>query len=80
MTLREVDDAGRPRRDVPVGGDGIGPEALLHRALDHVPGEVAVDPIAEVEQDAAAARGQHIREQAALVVEDAVAAAAHTCG
>src|SRR5439155_7509497 len=38
----------------------------------HVPGEVPVDPIAEVEKDAAAARGQHVRDQTPLVVEDAV--------
>ncbi len=30
------------------------------------------DPVAEVENDAAAAGGRHVREQPALIVEDAV--------
>ncbi len=57
---------------VPVGGERIGPQALPGRLLDRVPIEMIGDAVAEIEDDATAARRQHIRQQHALVVEDAV--------
>ena len=49
-----------------------GAEALLHDALDDVPVEVVGHAVAEVEPDAAAARRQHVRQHAAVVVDNAV--------
>ena len=49
-----------------------GQKPCLVALLDRVPVEMIGDAVAEVENDAAAARRRHVREQAALVVEDAV--------
>src|SRR5262249_8140379 len=70
--VREVDDARGLRHHVPIRGDGIGPKALLRRALHRGPVEMIERSVAEIKNDAAAARGCHVREQSALVVEDAV--------
>src|SRR6266487_3209176 len=47
-------------------------KALLDRAFGLLPGDVAGGPVADVEPQAAAASGKHFRQQAAIVVEDAV--------
>src|SRR5262249_45605611 len=70
--VREVDDARGLRHHVPIRGDGIGPKALLRCALHGGPVEMIERPVAEIENDAASARGCHVREQSALFVEDAV--------
>ena len=41
-------------------------------ALHHLPIEVTVDAVAEVEDDAAAARRGHVRKQPTLLVENAI--------
>ena len=66
-------------RLAPVGRDGVGIHALLHRMLDDRPGEVIDAAVAEVEPDAALPRLGDGREQLARAVEDPVAAAARTC-
>ena len=48
---------------VPIGGQGVGPEALPGGFFHRVPVEVIGNAVAEVEDDAAAARGHHVREQ-----------------
>jgi hypothetical protein len=57
---------------ISIGGQGVGPETLFGRALHHIPVEVARDSVAEVEDHAAAAGGSHVRDEASLIIKDAV--------
>jgi hypothetical protein len=68
----EIDNARRLRQDVPIGGQGIGPEALLRRFFHGVPIKVVGDTVAEIKENSASARRGHVCEQVALVVENAV--------
>ena len=77
--IRQVDDAGGPRHDVPVGRESVGPEVLLGCLLHRVPVEMIDNAVAEVEDDAAAARGHHVREQTPLS-SSMLCGPAHTYG
>ncbi len=56
----------------PVGGKGVRQEACLKHAIGNVPSQMAGAPIAQVEPDATAAGGQHLRENVPVIVDDAI--------
>src|SRR5215475_10087150 len=59
--VRKIDDPSGLRSDIPIRGDSIRPETLLCRSLYSRPVEVTRDPIAKIENDAAAARSCYVR-------------------
>src|SRR5262249_30621920 len=68
----EIDNARRLRQDVPIGGQRIGPEALLGCFCHGVPIKVVSDAVAEIKANPASAGRGRVCEQVAFVVEDAV--------
>src|SRR3989475_13334906 len=71
-SVRKADHAARAPLRRPVSRDRVRHEALLQRALRHIPPEVTVAAVADVEPDSAATRFHDLRKDAAVAVEDAV--------
>jgi hypothetical protein len=70
--VRQVNHPAALRFCVPVRRESIRPQALPGRLLDRIPVEMIGHAVAEVEEDAAAARGHHFGQQNSPVVEDSV--------
>ncbi len=70
--IRQIDHPGRTTVGVVVGRQRVRQETLPYGALRHVPGDMAVLAVAEIEPDAAPARRLNFGEQLSVAVEDAV--------
>ena len=70
--VRKVDDLGGAAFRSPVGRESVRQEACLQHAIGDIPAQVAGAPIAQIEPDAAAAGGHHLRQNVPVVVDDAV--------
>ena len=78
QVVHQVNDPAR-RRDVDIGADGIGEQALVHGGLDHL--NVAVDTgVGHVHDDSPVGGGAHFGTNLAGVVQDVLGQAIESVG